>query len=384
MRMIEADAKRMLARRGLSVPTGTQLVRAGDGFKGDGKAVAVKAQVLQGNRAGAGLIELVDADGAAGAVRRVSQAMMAAGHDPIVLVEHQVPFTAEYYAAWRIDDLTRQPMLLFSRSGGTGIESRADEVAFHCHPVLEDLLPHKLAAFLREQGVPGPHIGAVARYCASLYEVFRQEDALLLEINPLVITEGGQAMALDAKMILDDYSRPRHLEWHECLSEPLQSSSSTPLEAAAAKAGFTFVELPGRVAVFSAGAGLGMCLTDVLADAGIPAANFCDATGGAGPEKWASMARIVFERARSPEIEAVLVFFTLTATSIKSVLSGLFMAMDGGAAPKPMVVGLMCAAAAEQEMSFAEVRQALAERGYACVTDMAQAVQALQKLMGKA
>lgn len=384
MRMIEADAKRMLARRGLSVPSGARLIRTGEEFTGDGKAVAVKAQVLQGNRAGAGLIELVSANGASDAVRRVAATMGRAGNELIVLVEHQIPFTAEYYAAWRIDDLTRQPMLLFSRSGGTGIESRAQEVAFHFHPILEELLPHKLAAFLRQQGVPGEHVGAIARYCVGLYGVFREEDALLLEINPLVITERGHAMALDAKMILDEYSRPRHLEWRECLSESVQSSGSTPLEIAAVKAGFTFVELPGRVAVFSAGAGLGMCLTDVLADAGVPAANFCDATGGAAAEKWAAMARIVFERARSPAVEAILVFFTLTATSIKSVLDGLFMAMDGAPAPKPLVVGLMCAAAAEQEMTFDEVKQALAARGYDCVTDMAQAVEAVQKLAVKA
>ena len=383
MRLIEADAKRMLARRGLSVPTGVRIVRSAEELVGDGKSVAVKAQVLQGNRAGAGLIELVGASEAKDAVWRVAHAMTSAGHEPIVLVEDQMHFTAEYYVAWRIGDLNRQPMLLFSCSGGTGIESRAEDVAFYLHAVLEKLLPHKLGSFLREQGVPGEHIGTVARYCVGLYDIFRAEDALLLEVNPLVITERGQAMALDAKMILDEYSRPRHLEWRECLSESLQSAASTPLETAAVKAGFTFVELPGRVAVFSAGAGLGMCLTDVLADAGVPAANFCDATGGAGPEKWASMARIVFERARSPEVEAILVFFTLTATSIKSVISGLFLAMDGAPAPKPLVVGLLCAAAAEQEMTFAQVKEALAERGYPCVTSLEQAVDTVLQLVNK-
>ena len=381
MRLIEADAKRILAQRGLSVPTGAQLIRNVDEYENDGRAVAVKAQVLQGNRAGAGLIELVEADGVTDAIGRVGAAMERCGNEKLMLVEHQMPIAAEYYAAWRIDDSTGQPMLLFSCDGGTGIESRAHGVAQYVHPILDTLLPYKLTPFLLQQKMPREHISAVARYCVDLYDTFRAEEALLLEINPLVILKQNRAMALDAKMIVDDASNSRHLQRREYVSANLRSGANTPLEISACGAGFTFVELPGRVAVFSAGAGLGMCLTDMLADAGIPAANFSDATGGAAADKWAAMARIVFERASSPEIDAILVFFTLTATSVKSVISGLFLAMDAVPAPKPLVVGLMCAAAAEQEMTFEQAKEAVTARGYTCVADLEQAVDAVKKLV---
>ena len=382
MRLIEADAKGLLRQSGLGVPPGAHLLHDGDEQPPGDAAVAVKAQVLKGNRAGAGLVELVSGEQAAAAVRRVSDAMVRGGESPLVLVEQQVPFAAEYSAAWRIDDLLQQPTLLFSRSGGTGIEARADQLRIFAQDVLADLTPYRLLPFLRDIGVPPEHFGALARYCVGLYEIFRREDALLLEINPLVITTRGQAMALDAKMIVDDYATPRHLEWRDWQSARLQYSDSTALETKAAKEGFTFVELPGRIAVFSAGAGLGMCLTDLLAEAGLPAANFSDATGGAGIERWEGMAAITFERAARPDVDAVLVHFVLTATSLKNVVLGLLRVVDRTPNPKPIIVCLICAAASEKEMTMAECRALLEARGQRCVTTLQEAIAALRDVAG--
>ncbi len=381
MRLIEAEAKKILQRRGLAVPAQALLLHANEPVPAIDGPVAVKAQILQGNRAAAGLVELVPADQAASAVARIGAAMIKAGHEPIVLIEQQLSFVAAYYVGWRIDDLNQKPMLLFSSQGGAGIESRVGAVGSYLHPVLQELLPHHLVGFLRDNGVPPGHLGAVARYCVALYEIFRIEDAVLLEINPLVINPRGHAVALDAKMIVDDNARPRHNEWRGCISERVEAHCATPLEAAAARAGFTFVELPGRIAVFSAGAGLGMCLLDVLTDAGMPPANFSDATGGAGPEKWAEMAKVAFKRAASPEVDAILVYFTLTATSLKSVITGLFWALDASPQTKPMVVCMICAAAAEQEMTVAEMREMLRARGHECVTSMPDAIKALQDVL---
>ena len=383
MRLIEADAKHLLAQRGLKVPSGAQLVENEQAVKGKNTAVAVKAQVLQGNRAAAGLIELVQPEDAVAATQRVAAAMRDMGVPPLVLLEDQVEFQAEYYAAWRIDVISGKAMLLFSLSGGSGIESRAGDVAQYLHSWLQPMLPYHLVPFLKDLGLPSEHLASVARYCADLYEVFCKEEATLLEINPLVVLEKNRVMALDAKMVLDSAADARQRQRASYVSAGLQASADTGLETAAAKAGFTFVELEGPVAVFSAGAGLGMCLTDILADAGIPAANFCDATGGAGPEKWASMARVVFQRAQSDDVKAILVFFTLTATSIKSVVEGLFMAMEQVSVPKPMVVGLVCAAAAEQEMTFEAAAKAVNARGYTCVASLPAAVEATKRLVSE-
>ncbi len=381
MHVIEADAKRMLWRRGLAVPPGAQLYRAGEAVADAGGDVAVKAQVLYGSRADSGLIALAPRAQAADAVARMSRAMALTGAEPLVLLERQVEIASEYYVAWRVDDLLQQPVMMFSASGGTGIESRGNAITQYAHPPLRPLHAHNLAGFLMAAGVPGAHVAAVARFCAGLYQAFCEEDALLLEINPLAITRQGLAVAVDAKLVLDDNAAPRHLDWPELVSHGLQSSDATPLEQAAARSGFTFVELDGTVAVFSAGAGLGMSLVDVLADAGMPAANFSDASGGSGVDKWADMASVVFERARNPDVKAILFFFTLTATSIKSVLSGLFRLIDAAPAPKPLVVGLVCGGAAEQEMTFEEAHEALHSRGHECVTDMNAAIEALKAVM---
>ncbi len=381
MRVIEADAKRMLWRRGLAVPAEGRLYRAGDPVASHAGPAAVKAQVLHGSRAEAGLVSLVPGAQVGATVERIVDAMARSGALPLVLVEGQVAIDAEYYVAWRIDDLRQQAVMLFGARGGTGIESRADGIVTYGKPPLVELQPHHLLPFLRDAGVPPAHVGPVARYAVGLYEAFRDEDAVLLEINPLAVTANGRAVAVDAKLVVDDSAAPRHLDWAELPSALLQVNAVTALERKAMRAGFTFVELDGRVALFSAGAGLGMCLVDVLADAGMPAANFSDASGGGGVDKWADMAEIVFERARMPGVEAILFFFVLTATSIKSVLSGLFRLLDAAPPPRPLVVGLICAAAAEREMTFDEARAELRSRGHECVTEMGEAVAALRAVL---
>ncbi|MGE0797669.1 MAG: ATP-grasp domain-containing protein [Lautropia sp.] len=384
MRLIEADAKKMLWRRGINVPPAAELLEPDTPPPARSTPVAVKAQVLRGDRAGDGLVELVDAGDAGGAIERVRERLRAVDAEPLILLEQRVPFRAEYYAAWRIDDLSQQPMLLFSRSGGSGIEARAGEVGTYLHPVLEELEPYRLASFLRQQQVPSEHLGPIARFCAALYQAFRHEDALLIEINPLVVDDRGVVTALDAKVALDESAAPRHPDWPSLRSAALQASDATPLELAGKRAGFTFVELPGRIAVYSAGAGLGMCLIDVLAHAGLPAANFCDATGGAGSEKWAAIARVVLERARQPDVDAALVFLVLTATSVKSVVEGLLQVLDAAPLAKPIVVGLVCAGAAEKDMTFEAAREVFGERGLHCVNDLRDAVRLLGEALGTA
>lgn len=378
MRVIEADAKQMLQRRGIAVPPGARVYRAGESVDTPGTPVAVKAQVLAGNRAASGLVTLADATQAAEAVARVARAMAQGGAEPLVLMEAQVEIAAEYYAAGRVDDLRQCPVLMFCAEGGSGIEERGDAIAQFAQPPLAELHAHHLLAFLLKAGVPPQHVAVVSRFCTDLLRVLVQEDSLLLEINPLAITREGRAVALDAKLVLDDSAAPRHLEWPLLASHALQSLDATPLENIAARAGFTFVELPGEVAVFSAGAGLGMCLTDVLADAGMPAANFSDASGGGAASQWREMADIVFRRAHEPQVKAILFFFTLTATSIKVVLDPLFHLLDTAPSPKPLVVALMCAGAAEREMTFDQAREQLAQRGHACVTNMQDAIDALK------
>ena len=378
MLVIEAEAKAMLARRGISTPQPSRTYVGDEPVDPPSTAVAVKAQTLSGKRAQAGLIELTSGDKAAAAVGRVRDAMVRLGQTPVVLVEAQADIDAEYYLAWRIDDLQHKYVMMFSIAGGSDIEERGDTLQQYFHSPLKELQPYHLAPTLAACGVPPGNIGAVARFAVSLFEAFRDEDAVLLEINPLVVTKKGRGMAVDAKLILDDNAEKRHLDWAKLISASLQAQEKSALEKTAAEAGLTFVELDGPVAVYSAGAGMGMCLLDMLADAGMPAANFSDASGGSSKETFARVGQVVFELAKQPKVKAIVIFFVLSATSLKSVVDGILHLIDTAPPPKPLVVGLIAAGAAERELTLKDAQALIRGRGFQCVADLSDAVDAVR------
>lgn len=381
MRVIEAEAKRILADRGLATPGSGRIYAASDNVAPALVPVAVKAQTLSGKRAQAGLVLLAPGNEAPAAVARVREAMKQIGETPVVLVESQVDIEIEYYLAWRIDDLQQKYALLFSGAGGTDIEERSDTIHQYFHSPLVDLQPYHLAPTLTAAGVSPANLGAVARFAAALFQVFRDEDAALLEINPVVVTKKGQVVAVDAKLTFDENATKRHGEWRQMISASLRSGEKTELEVVAAAADFTFVELKGPVALFSAGAGLGMCLLDMLADAGVPAANFSDASGGSGPETFARMGQVVFQLAERREVKAIVFFFVLSATSLKSVVDGILHLIAAARPPKPLVIGLMAAGAAERELTLKDAQELIRQRGYHCVSDLADAVEAVRGIV---
>jgi len=384
MRVIEAEAKTILANRGIGTPASGRVYAAGDDVAPSPVPVAVKAQTLSGKRAQAGLILLAPGNETPVVAKQVREAMKQIGETPIVLVESQVDIAIEYYLAWRIDDLQQKYALLFSSAGGTDIEERSDTIHQYFHSPLADLQPYHLASILTAAGVSPANLGAVARFAVSLFHTFREEDAALLEINPVVVTKKGEVVAVDAKLTFDENAAKRHGEWRRLISASLQSGEKTELEAVAAAADFTFVELKGPVALFSAGAGLGMCLVDMLADAGVPAANFSDASGGSGPEIFARMGQVVFQLAERPEVKAIVFFFVLSATSLKSVVDGILHLIDTTQPPKPLVIGLIAAGAAERELTLKDAQELIRQRGYHCVSDLVGAVEAVRSLVGQA
>jgi succinyl-CoA synthetase beta subunit len=380
MRVIEAEGKAMLARRGIATPAPSRLCLPDDLVDPSTVPVAVKAQTLAGKRAQSGLVRLTPGEQAPEVVARIREEMVRIGEAPIVLVEPQVEIEREYYLAWRIDDLQRKYVLMFSAAGGANIEERGHTVHQYFHSPLEELQPYDLAKTLATAGLPPAHIGAVSRFAVTLFKAFCDEEATLLEINPLVVTKQGQVVAVDAKLVLDDNAEKRHLDWSSLISASLQARQRTPLEAVAAEAGFTFVELDGSVAVFSAGAGLGMCVLDMLADAGLFAANFSDTSGGSSPEVFARMGQVVFQLAQRPHVKAIVFFFVLSATSLKSIVDGILHLVRTTQPPKPLVVGLIAAGAAERELSLADAQKLIREAGCECVTDLAEALEVVRRL----
>ncbi|UCE30327.1 MAG: hypothetical protein JSW68_09580, partial [Burkholderiales bacterium] len=340
--------------------------------------VAVKAQLLAGGRGKAGLVRLADPAALGETVAALREALGARAPSTPILVEQAVLLEAEWYRACRVDDIAQRPVLLFSLAGGIDVESEPKAVRSYRLDALAETFPHQLVPWLREAGVTGPALGALARIAAQLARAFKAEDADLIEINPLGVRPGGRPIALDAKVSVDDNAAYRHPEWSALASAAVQESSRTALERDAEACGITFVELDGDIALLSGGAGLGMALADMLTDAGLRPANFVDATGGNDRQRIVDLVRIVFERARRDDVRAIAMYFTVSATPLKGIVEGLLAVLGRMPPPKPIVIGLAATGAATAAMSVEQARAALEARGYPCVEALDEFVAAVR------
>ncbi|MEO1650497.1 MAG: ATP-grasp domain-containing protein, partial [Pseudomonadota bacterium] len=221
-----------------------------------------------------------------------------------VLIEEQVPIARELYAAIIDDHASRGPMLLFSGLGGMDVEEVAERdptamrripIDLHSGPTESDL----------DQALDGLTFGAATAdlrsALAALYQVWRDVDAELVEINPLVITSDDHVYALDCKLTIDDSSAPRQAE----LAKDAAPERQTELEQRAAAAGLKYIELDGSVGVLANGAGLTMTTMDVIAHYGGRPANFME-IGGEAYTKATTALGIVLD---NPNVKALLVNF---------------------------------------------------------------------------
>ncbi|MCP4999405.1 MAG: succinate--CoA ligase [Hyphomicrobiales bacterium] len=283
MNFEEYAAKPMLAQSGLTVPQ-RRLVATVSGAIAAAREIGpcvVKAQVPTGKRGKAGGIKLAATAEEAGSHAKAILGMEIGGHVvEKLLVEGQVPIARELYAAVLSDPATRGPMVLFSTMGGMDVEEAAerDPDAMRRIPVdiTEGLARADVLSAL--DGVDlGDATDGVADALVSLYRAYRNYDAELLEINPLVVTNGGDVVALDCKFTLDDASAPRHPDLVEFAAE----EKLTGLEAAAQRAGLKYIELGGSVGVLANGAGLTMTSMDAITHYGGTPANFLEVGGEA-------------------------------------------------------------------------------------------------------
>jgi succinyl-CoA synthetase beta subunit len=284
---------------------------------------------------------------------------------------------AEHYLALTIDDVGQQLLLMFALRGGIHVEDDPEAVLKLRLDPSRPVHPHQLIPFLREAGVTGKALGSVARFAAALPRVLREQDATLIEVNPLAVTAAGQVVALDCKMSVDEYAAGRHGDWPSWISAEFAEVGSSALEARARRSGFTFVEMEGDIAIISGGAGLGMMLVDLFAESGYRAANFCDLLGGSGEREFREMVDLVLERATMPDVKAIAVYFTLSATSLKAAVMSVTNAIRSKPPAKPLVVGFGAAGPAESEMTMAQAVETFASLGYVCVSDPAALVDAV-------
>jgi succinyl-CoA synthetase beta subunit len=378
MKLIEADAKALLARHGIPVPTGRLFVSEHADYGDWPGGAAVKAQVFAGGRGLAGLVRVVDADEVAEAARAI-QAVLAARWDlPVVLVEEKQDIAAELYLGLRLDDVAQRPVLMFSTLGGVEIERHGESLRTLPLDPVGPTAAFSLVSFFREAGVEGRLVGALARFTADLIRVLRAEDAEMIEINPLAVTPDGKLVALDAKMVLDGEAAYRRRHRDQLLSHELADAAGDDDEAQAERRGFTFVDLPGDVAVVSGGAGLGMLVIDALQDAGFAPANFTDTISGSGAEQFRAMTEFVFDHAEQSRVRAIFAYFTLSATSLKALSDGLLSLLRTRRPPKPMVIGIHASGPAVAERSLEAAFELLRAEGLQCDVEMEDVVARLK------
>src|SRR5947209_7433704 len=284
MDLLEYQGKQLFAKHGVRVPEGRPAKTVDEAVEAAeelGYPVVVKAQVLIGGRGKAGGIKLAKTREEAEQHAQAILGMDIRGFTVHELyVEKASVIAEEYYAAILFDRSARAPMAMLSRMGGMDVEEIAERdpnaiVRIHVDPLLgfSDFHGRRLAF---DSGIAEDVVRPVGAALAKLYATFIDEDAMLVEVNPLLVTGDRQVVALDAKVTIDGNSLYRHPDTNTFRNE----SGEDPQEAMAKERGLTFVKLDGNIGILGNGAGLVMSTLDVVAQAGGQPANFLDAGGG--------------------------------------------------------------------------------------------------------
>lgn len=288
MKLLEHQGKQLLAEAGVPVPRGS-VARTPEDAAGAarhaGGRVAVKSQVPSGKRGKVGGIRFADdADGARAAAQSLLGSTIAGHPVAEVLVEPCVDIATEYYAALLNDPATKGPLLLFSAEGGMDIEEvgAGSPGRIRASPIdiRRGLQRGDVTSLLEGLDVGDRVHEALVSVLTALYGVYRDHDADLVEINPLVVTASAEVLALDAKVSLDPGALARHEESIATFAEAAPTEG-TELERRGRELGLQYIELDGEVGVLANGAGLTMTTLDAVHHFGGRPANFLEIGGDA-------------------------------------------------------------------------------------------------------
>ncbi|TQO20478.1 succinyl-CoA synthetase (ADP-forming) beta subunit [Rhodoglobus vestalii] len=310
-----------------------------------GGTVVVKAQVKTGGRGKAGGVKVVhNADDAYAAAEQILGLDINGHTVKRVMVTAGARIAQEFYFSVLLDRANRSYLSLCSVEGGVEIEVLAVErpealAKIEVNP-LTGIDLAKATEIAKAAKFPAELVEKVAPVFVKLYDVYKGEDATLVEVNPLVLTEDGQIVALDGKVSLDENAEFRHPK-HAALED---AAAADPLEAKAKANDLNYVKLDGEVGVIGNGAGLVMSTLDVVAYAGenhgnVKPANFLDIGGGASAEIMAAGLDVILN---DPQVKSVFVNVFGGITACDAVAKGIVGALAelGSAANKPLVVRL--------------------------------------------
>jgi succinyl-CoA synthetase beta subunit len=356
MDLLEHQGKKLFAAIGLPVPAGSVAstpAEAVSAAAGVGLPVVVKAQVKTGGRGKAGGVRVcataAEVQAAAGDILG-----MTIKDKPVeaLLVEEAAGIEREMYLSISLSRAARGPVLVFSPQGGVEVESIAgregsalvrqavDPLLGLCDYQVRDVLA---AAGLSRSEPAGSALAAVVQ---TAWRLYKESDATLVEVNPLVLTSDGAVVCLDSKVTIDDNALYRHPDLAALAHARLDGR-----EAMAREAGLAFVPLDGDIGVLGNGAGLVMSTIDQLAAAGGSAADFCDLGGGARAEVVAKALEVVLS---DDKVKALLVSVFGGITRCDEVARGLIQVFSGTPVDVPVVVRLDGTAAPEGNRIMAE------------------------------
>ncbi|MGD0979925.1 MAG: ADP-forming succinate--CoA ligase subunit beta [Solirubrobacteraceae bacterium] len=341
MDLLEYQGKQLLARHGIPVPRGkvaATIDEAAAAANEIGYPCAVKAQVQIGGRGKLGGIKI-----AADEAQAREHAGAILGMDIRGLTVHEVwiegasEIASEYYASIVFDRSAKAPLVMLSTRGGMDIEQVAEETpeaiaTLHVDPLL-GFQPFHGRRLAYEAGVAADVVRGVGAFLAALYATFVDEEAMLVEVNPLVVTPERAVVALDAKVTLDDNALYRHGE----NAELRDLSAEDPQERMAKERHLTYVKLDGDIGILGNGAGLVMSTLDVVAQHGGAPANFLDAGGGAKAEAITAAVEVILS---NPKVTAVLFNIFGGITRCDEVARGLIEAFEQIRPDVPFVVRL--------------------------------------------
>jgi len=304
MKIHEFQAKELLKQYGIPTTNSGVATSAKDAAriaKNLGGKVVVKAQIHAGGRGKGGGVKVVDGpkEAEAAAAGMLGKPLVTYQTGPEgqivskVLVEGAVGIASELYLGMVVDRATERVAFMVSTEGGVEIEKVAAETPEKILKEFADpgmgLMPYQARNLAYGLGLEGKTASAAASFVMKLYRLFVDKDCSLAEINPLIITDEGDVMALDAKLNFDDNAQYRHPE----LAELRDLAEEDPSEVKASEFDLSYIKLDGAVGCMVNGAGLAMATMDIIKLAGGEPANFLDVGGGANEESVTNAFKII-------------------------------------------------------------------------------------------
>ena len=362
MKLFEYQAKEIFAQAGIDVPK-SQLIEMGNELP---EAIAIcglpcmlKSQVLSGGRGKAGLIRLARTEAEAAAMTDA----LFQGSIPVrkILVEQAVNIDSEIYLAVTFDPVCGQPVIMGSAEGGMDIETIAatvpEKIIREAVDIDSGLQPFQVNDFVYRLGFQGDTFKKISRVVRLLYEVFRKNDAELVEINPLFLTREGDVVAGDGKLIIDDNSMFRQKKF-----EKSRDHFENDIAYEAALEGIPYLQFDGDISLMCAGAGLANTVYDLINDEGGKTANYLE-FGGPNYRK----SKTAMELCLKNDSKVILIVTFGTIARADVMAQGIVDAISELRPDRPIVT---CIRGTGEE----EAREILAKAGLSNLTDTEEAV----------